>query len=295
MTSRGGEAPLWQVRGVALSLARPVVMGVVNLTPDSFSDGGRYRDVAHALDQAEAMVRAGAGIIDVGGESTRPGAETVSAGEEADRILPFMEEGARRLGVPLSVDTRKADVARQALDAGAAIVNDVSALAFDPAMATTVAGAGAGLVLMHMRGGPADMAARAAYEDVGAAVAAELAEAVERARSGGIPDDAVVLDPGLGFAKEADHNLALLADLGPLRALGFPLLVGPSRKRFIGAVTGAPPEGRLAGTLAACVLAYLEGARIFRVHDVEPAVQALAVAEAIAAGRRDPREEGSRP
>jgi dihydropteroate synthase len=179
------------------------------------------------------------------------------------------------------VDTRKASVARAALDEGAAVINDVSGLAFDPAMGEVVATAGAGAVLMHMRGVPATMGGLATYRDVSAEVAVELGAAVARARRSGISGDAVVLDPGLGFAKTPEQSLALLADLAPIHALGFPVLVGPSRKSFLGAVLGVPPERRVPGTVAACVIAYLGGARIFRVHDVEPVAQALAVARAI--------------
>ncbi len=277
---------MWRVREGDIPLGSPVVMGILNLTPDSFSDGGLHLDADRALDRAEAMVAEGAALIDVGGESTRPGADPVSADEELRRILPFLERAAGRLDAPLSVDTRKADVARAALAAGARIVNDVSGLAFDPGMAGTVAAAGAGVVLTHMRGTPADMTGRARYGNVAEEVAEELGAAVERARVAGIPDEAVVVDPGIGFAKSAEHSLTLLGDLGPIRALGFPVLVGPSRKSFLGALLDAPPEDRLAGTLAACVAAYLQGARIFRVHDVRPVCQALIVAEAIAATRR---------
>jgi dihydropteroate synthase len=268
-------------------------MGILNLTPDSFSDGGLHLDPDRALARAEAMVADGAGMIDVGGESTRPGAEPVPAEEELRRILPFLERAAGRLDVPLSIDTRKAEVARAALGAGARVVNDVSGLAFDARMAGTVSAAGAGVVLMHTRGTPADMAGRAHYGNVAEEVAEELGAAVRRARAGGIPDEAVVVDPGIGFAKSAEHSLALLGNLGPIRAMGFPILVGPSRKSFLGTLLDAPPDERLAGTLAACVTAYLEGARIFRVHDVRPVFQALFVAEAATATRR--REgEGAR-
>lgn len=260
----------------------PVVMGIVNLTPDSFSDGGLLRDVEEALDRARAMVAAGARMLDVGGESTRPGAREVPEREELARVLPFLERSVGEVGVPLSVDTRKAAVARAALEAGAAVVNDVSALAHDPRMASVVAETGAGAVLMHMRGDPATMEALTDYGDVRAEVAAELEAAVARAGAAGVDRRALVLDPGIGFAKTATQSLELLSDLGPLRALGFPILVGPSRKSFLGAVLGVPPLERAAGTAAACVVAYLGGARIFRVHDVEPVAQALAVAHAIA-------------
>jgi len=276
----------WTLRRGPLSLERPVVMGIVNLTPDSFSDGGRFGDVDEALDEAERMVEAGAGLIDVGGESTRPGADRVPADEELRRILPFIERSSERLSVPISVDTRKAVVAREALGAGAEIVNDVSGLAYDPAMGEVVAGAGAGVVLMHMRGDPATMKGLAEYHDVPGEVAAELAAAVERARAAGIDEDTIVLDPGIGFAKAAPHSFAVLAHLGALATLGFPLLVGPSRKSFLGRVIDGGPTERTVGTVAACVAAYFGGARIFRVHDVGPVTQALAVTEAIAwAGR----------
>lgn len=271
----------WRASGRSIPLDRPVVMGILNLTPDSFSDGGRIRDVDHALDLALTMAGDGASIIDVGGESTRPGAAPVSAEEELERILPFLRRAVSNLPVPVSVDTRSAKVARAALDAGAAIVNDVSALAHDPQMGEVVAREGAGVVLMHMRGDPATMGGLATYGMVPVEVAAELSSAVARAREAGIPDDAIVVDPGIGFAKDTEHSLALLGDLGPILALGFPVLVGPSRKRFLGSVLGVPPGKRVAGTTAACVVAYLGGACIFRVHDVRPVAQALEVAHAI--------------
>lgn len=228
---QGGAA--WQVRGGSIAVDRPAVMGIVNLTPDSFSDGGRFRDLEEAVDVAHAMVAEGAVVVDVGGESTRPGAQEVTVAEELARVLPFIERMAGRLGAPIAIDTRKAAVARAALDAGAAVVNDVSGLGFDPAMGDVVAEAGAGVVLMHMRGDPAGMAALARYARVGQEVADELRIAVALARTAGIRDDAVVLDPGLGFAKNAGHSLQLLADLSALRALGFPILVGPDRKSVV--------------------------------------------------------------
>lgn len=282
----------WKVRGGVIPADRPSVMGIINLTPDSFSDGGRFRSVDEAVDAAHAMVEAGAALVDVGGESTRPGAPAVPAAEELGRIVPFLERVAGRLGVPVSVDTRKAVVARAAVEMGAAVVNDVSGLRFDPSLAEVVAESGAGVVLMHARGDPSDMADFARYTRIGEEVAAELGVAVDHARRAGIADDAIVLDPGLGFAKNAGHSLALLSDLGPLRALGFPLLVGPSRKSFLNAVSEAPTGDRLPGTIAACVVAYFQGARFFRVHDVGPVVQALAVAEALErAGPFDGGEE----
>jgi dihydropteroate synthase len=267
-------------------------MGIVNLTPDSFSDGGSFAGVNQAIKAAAAMVNAGASLIDVGGESTRPGAESVSAAIELERVIPFVRRASEALSVPISIDTRKSTVARAALQAGASVVNDVSGLAHDPEMAALVADTGAGVVLMHMRGTPATMTSHARYEHVAADVAAELRKAVTRAKRAGVPDEAVVLDPGLGFAKDAGQSLELLSDLGPVRELGFPMLIGPSRKSFLGAVLHVPPEQRLPGTLAACVAAYLQGVRVFRVHDVEPVVQALDVAEAIMdAGRVDSGRE----
>lgn len=293
MTSghRAASTTSWRIASGSLPLEDPAVMGILNLTPDSFSDGGRVRDPEHALDLALAMAEDGAALIDVGGESTRPGATPVPVEEELRRVLPVLRRMAGKLPVPVSIDTRHASVARAALDAGAAVVNDVSALAHDPAMGGVVADGAAGVVLMHMRGDPTTMTALARYASVGRDVAAELSSAVERARKAGIPDESVVVDPGIGFAKNANHSLALLKDLGPLVALGFPVLVGPSRKRFLSAVLDVPPHERLAGTLAACVTAYLGGARIFRVHDVRPAVQALAVAHAVAQVRNGPHPE----
>lgn len=279
----GGQRP-WQIAGGrTLDTSRPLVMGVLNITPDSFSDGGELcGDPGIALNRAERMVEAGAALLDVGGESTRPGASRVSDAEEVDRILPVIEVLSGSLPVPISVDTCKAGVAREAIAAGAAIVNDVSGLRHDATLAAAVAEAGAGLVLMHMRGEPATMMELAFYQDLVAEVKAELMGSVATARSAGIADAAIVLDPGLGFAKTAEHNLVLLRRLGALGELCFPLLVGPSRKSFLGRILNVPPAERGVGTAAACIAAYLEGARLFRVHDVEPVVQGLLVAEAVA-------------
>jgi dihydropteroate synthase len=279
--------PLWRLAGGrTLDTSRPQVMGILNVTPDSFSDGGELTgDSGRAVTRAHAMVEAGAALLDVGGESTRPGAAPVSEREEIRRVLPVIEALVRDLPVPVSVDTRKAGVARAALAAGAALVNDVSALAHDPAMAETVAAADAGLVLMHMRGEPADMMERAVYQDVVREVTRELGQAVARARAAGVREDAVAVDPGIGFAKTAEHNLALLNRLAELTELGYPILVGPSRKSFLGRILDVPPAERVIGTVAACVAAYRGGARVFRVHDVAPVFQGLRVAEAIARER----------
>ena len=259
----------------------PFVMGVLNVTPDSFSDGGRFLDPAAAVERAFRLAEEGADLVDVGGESARPGAPAVTAEEERRRILPVLERlAARGFAVPLSVDTAKAEVARAALGAGASLVNDVTGLS-DPAMAAVVARAGVPVVLMHMRGTPADMQSRAVYRDVVAEVKAELGAALARAVAGGVPAERAILDPGIGFAKNAGHSLRLLSRLGDLAGLGRPLLVGPSRKSFIGHVTGAPVEERLPGTLAAVAAAVLGGAAFLRVHDVAAARQAARVAGAI--------------
>lgn len=268
----------------------PFVMGIVNATPDSFSDGGRFLAADDAVAQAERLVAEGADLVDVGGESTRPGAPEVPADEELRRVLPVIERlRGRGCAVPISIDTRRAEVARAALAAGADLVNDVSALA-DPGMAEAVAASGAACVLMHMRGTPADMAARAVYADVVGEVAHELAEALGRAVRQGVPEGRILLDPGIGFAKTAEQSLEVLASLQRLRRLGRPLVVGPSRKSFIGKVAGAEVGERLPGTLAAVAACVLAGVEFVRVHDVGPARQAALVAAAIRDTRsREPR------
>ncbi|HEX2080775.1 MAG TPA: dihydropteroate synthase [Longimicrobium sp.] len=257
-------------------------MGILNVTPDSFSDGGRFLDPARAVAQARRMAEEGADLVDIGGESTRPGAAPVSADEEAARVLPVLRAIRESLAVPVSVDTRRAAVAREALAAGAEVINDVSGLA-DAEMAGVVAPSGAGLVLMHMRGTPQTMQRLADYGDVVEEVAEELAECLARADAAGIARERVVLDPGIGFAKTAEQNLALIAGLARIQArLGRPVLLGPSRKSFIGALLGGiPADARDAGTVGACVAGLARGARLFRVHDVRAARQALDVADAI--------------
>ena len=260
----------------------PFVMGIVNATPDSFSDGGLFLDAGAAIAQALLLADEGADLVDVGGESTRPGAAPVPDDEELGRVVPVIAAlRARGFPLPISIDTRKAAVARAALDAGADLVNDVSGLA-DPSLARVVAEAGAPIVLMHSRGTPEDMQRRAVYGDVVQEVAAELEQALDRAAAAGIPRERTILDPGLGFAKTAEHNLVLLARLDELRALGRPILVGPSRKSFIGRIAGsAAPGDRLPGTLAAVTAAVVAGAELVRVHDVAAARQAALVAAAI--------------
>lgn len=259
----------------------PFLMGIVNATPDSFSDGGRFLDPGAARAHAWKLAADGADLVDVGGESTRPGSPPVDEAEQLRRVVPVIR-GLRAEGftLPISVDTTRPAVARAALEAGADLVNDVSALA-DPALAALVAAAGVPIVLMHTRGTPAEMASRAAYRDVVAEVRRELDALLARALDAGLPAERVILDPGIGFAKDTAQNLQLLAHLPELRSPGLPLLVGPSRKRFLGEVTGAPVEGRLPGTLAAVTACVLAGAEFVRVHDVAEARQAALVAAAI--------------
>ncbi|MEV0677328.1 dihydropteroate synthase [Actinosynnema sp. NPDC050436] len=268
-------------------------MGVVNVTPDSFSDGGRYLGRADAVEHGVAMFRRGADVVDVGGESTRPGAARVDPAVEAARIAPVIRELVAE-GVPVSVDTMRAEVAEAALEAGASIVNDVSGGLADPAMASVVASAGVPYVLMHWRGHSAGMDRLAVYDDVVRDVRDELCARVDAALAAGVAADRVVLDPGLGFAKNADHNWQLLQRLDELLALGFPVLVGASRKRFLGSLLGAlpgarpgdrPPDGREDATAAVSALAAFAGAWGVRVHDVDKSLDAVAVARAWRAGR----------
>lgn len=259
-------------------------MGVLNVTPDSFSDGGAYGDAEHAIAAGLAMAAAGADIVDVGGESTRPGAPPTLPAEEARRIVPVVRALAAA-GVRVSIDTRNAPTMQAALAAGAAIVNDVSALTHDPDAAAVVAAAGCPVVLMHMRGTPDTMNARAVYADVAAEVRDELAARIAAAERAGIAREAIAIDPGIGFAKLAPHSLEMLRRLPELTALGRPVLVGVSRKSFLGRIGGeTDPRRRLPGSLAAGLFAVGRGARILRVHDVAETVQALLVWSALEAG-----------
>lgn len=259
-------------------------MGIVNVTPDSFSDGGLALDPAAAVARAMRMVADGAAIIDIGGESTRPGAEEIPAAEEMRRVLPVIRELSGCSPVTISIDTQKAEVARAALEAGAHIVNDVSACTHDPAMADVVLGHDAGVVLMHMRGSPRTMQADPRYGDVVGEVHDYLAERLSALRDKGIRQDAMAVDPGIGFGKTIEHNLALLAGIPRLVALGVPVVIGLSRKSFLGHLTGRPVDGRLAGSLAGAVVSALRGAQVLRVHDVGETVDALKVAAALAGG-----------
>jgi len=281
-----GDVPReWRTARGTVALDRPVIAGILNVTPDSFSDGGRFLEPDAALRQAEALLEAGARMLDVGAESTRPGQGTPLEPEaEWRRLAPVLEAAASRFPeVPISVDTVRAVTARRALAAGAWAINDVSGLRHDPAIATACADAGAGLILMHSRGRLGALAdyRHARYGHVAADVVGELRGAVRAAQQHGVASDRLVLDPGLGFAKTPEHSLQVLRDLPMVTALGFPVMVGPSRKRFLGTVTGRDVGHRDPATAAACVTAYLGGAMLFRVHAVGPTRDALAVAHAV--------------
>jgi dihydropteroate synthase len=256
------------------------LMGVVNVTPDSFSDGGRFLAPQRAIAHARELVADGADLLDVGGESTRPGARAVSAEEELERVAPVLE-GLDGVGAPISIDTSKVTVAEAALDAGAEIVNDVTALRQEPALAGICARRGCRVILMHMQGTPRTMQENPTYDDVVDDVRAFLAERIEFAVGEGIAEKRIWVDPGIGFGKTVDHNLELLRRLEELRALGRPVVVGTSRKRFIGALTGREVDDRLGGTIASNVLALRAGADVLRVHDVAETRQAALVAESI--------------
>jgi dihydropteroate synthase len=256
------------------------LMGVVNVTPDSFSDGGLYLDPEAAIEHGQELVEQGADILDVGGESTRPGAEAVGPEEERARVEPVVSRLAAR-GHEVSIDTSKLAVATAALDAGARIVNDVTALRDDPEIGSLCAERNAGLILMHMQGSPRTMQAAPRYDDVVDDVKAFLAERLQVAIAAGVEEERIWLDPGIGFGKMLEHNLELLRRLGELRALGRPLVVGASRKSFIGKVDGSDVGARLGGTIASSVLAAAEGAEVLRVHDVAEVFQASKVASAI--------------
>lgn len=273
----------WQTSRFRIDLSRPQVMGIVNVTPDSFSDGGRHADTTRALAHCERLVEEGADILDIGGESTRPGAAPVPLEEELQRVLPVLE-GALALGVPVSIDTIKPEVMRRALDRGVDIVNDIHALCLPGAVEAVAAHPNCGVCLMHMRGDPATMQQRPAYDDVVAEVSAFLRERLQTVRAHGVDPERIVLDPGIGFGKSVEHNLELMRRQRELLALGQPLLLGWSRKSTLGALTGRPVEERLAASVAAALASVQLGARIVRVHDVAPTVDALKVWGAAALG-----------
>ena len=256
-------------------------MGILNVTPDSFSDGGLFLKTDDAIRRAEALVEEGAALIDVGGESSRPGSDPVPAEEEIRRVVPVIEHLSKRLPIPISIDTSKAGVARRAIAAGARIINDISALRFDPEMAPLAAETGVPVVLMHMQGTPKEMQARPVYADVVREITAFFESRIRFAEQAGIGRDRILLDPGIGFGKTTEHNLEILARLSEFRSLGRPVLIGPSRKSFIGRVLDLPAEERLEGTAAAVAVGILHGASILRVHDVRAMIRVTRMVEAI--------------
>ena len=275
--------------GFVCSGPAPLLMGILNVTPDSFSDGGRFLDPPNAIRHARRMVEEGADLLDVGGESSRPGAEPVGTRAQEDRVLPVIE-GIRDLGVPLSIDTTNARVAEAALDAGADWINDISSLTGDPEMAPLAAERGCPVVLMHMRGDPGTMQTDTGYDDVVREVLDYLLERVDVAASAGIGRDRVLIDPGIGFGKAPGHNLSLLRAVPAFVRTGFPVLVGASRKSFLGACFGQRPGERLEGSLAAALAAAAGGAQVVRVHDVDATRRALDVFAGIARGAGEDAE-----
>lgn len=263
--------------------AQTVIMGVVNVTPDSFSDGGLFYDTEKAVEQGLAMEEGQAGILDIGGESTRPGAEPVSAEDEADRVIPVIRALSEKSKALLSIDTFKAKVAAKAISNGAHIINDITAGEGDPEMFSVAAETKAGLVLMHMQGTPRTMQKNPHYDDVVAEVKEYLLKRAQAAREAGVARERIIIDPGIGFGKTLEHNLLLLRHMEELCSLGYPLLLGASRKTFIGQLTGRPPEERLWGTVGVHVLGAAMGAAIVRVHDPAPLAEALCVTDAVMA------------
>jgi dihydropteroate synthase len=248
---------------------KTVICGILNLTPDSFSDGGLYMDKRRAVDRARRMVDEGADMIDLGGESSRPGASSVSVDEERRRVMPVLKEITGKIGIPVSIDTCKSEIAREALGAGADIVNDITALGGDPDMVNVVAESGAGIVLMHMQGKPRTMQKNPQYEDVVSDISRFLGSAVEKAVSAGVSRDRIIVDPGIGFGKKTEHNLEIIRRLSEFRVLGQPILIGVSRKSVVGNVLNLPVDERLEGTAALVACAIWNGADIVRVHDVK--------------------------
>ena len=279
------NAVQWKCRDRMLDLGHPLVMGVLNVTPDSFSDGGRYRDRAAALAHARRMVEEGAAIIDVGGESTRPGSLAASPGEELDRVIPVIEALRRDSGIFISVDTSKPEVMREAVNAGADIINDVRALGEAGALAAA-ADSGAGICLMHMQGEPRTMQDAPHYENVVAEVSEFLAARMRACRDAGIAPARLSIDPGFGFGKRPADNLALLKNLASFEVLGVPIVVGLSRKSMLAKLTGRAVDDRLAGSVALAGIAVLHGARIVRAHDVAATVDAVRVAAAVLQGEK---------
>ena len=263
---------------------RTHIMGVLNVTPDSFSDGGIYFQKDKAVAHGLSMARDGADIIDVGGESTRPYSEKISAEEELDRVIPVIQALSKEVGIPISIDTCKADVARQALKAGASMVNDISALRFDPEMIPVAAEAGVPVILMHMQGTPTDMQTNPTYKDLIPEILDFLKSAMDRGVAGGIRKDMIIVDPGIGFGKTFDHNLQIIRELGALNALERPILFGASNKAFIGHILNKEPHERDTGSMAAVAAGVLNGAHIVRVHNVKKTIDTVKIIDAIKRG-----------
>jgi len=280
-----GPAKIWRHRTGEIVLDRTQVMGVLNVTPDSFSDGGRYFDPDAALRHGLDLVDMGADLVDIGGESTRPGSDPVSAGEEWRRVGPVIRGLAEKVQVPLSIDTMKPDVAAKAIDAGASIVNDVSGMR-DPSMARLVAKSRAGVVAMHMAGNPKTMQEHPTYADVVGEVRAFLTERIRVLEGAGVVSEAIALDPGVGFGKTLDHNLSLLRHLDEIVTLGHPVVIGVSRKSFIERLGGGEPGERLSGSIAAATLAVTKGAHVVRAHDVRETVRAMRVVDHVLRGEK---------
>lgn len=273
---------IWEGRGFSFDCSeRTLVMGILNVTPDSFSDGGDFFPREDALNRGLEMVVQGADIIDVGGESTRPGSEPVELQEELDRVCPVIERLADTTDVPISIDTYKAKVAKEACKAGASIINDISGLHFDKEMVTVASKMQAGLVLMHIKGTPKNMQTDPRYENLFSEIILYLKDAIDRADESGIPGTRIVLDPGIGFGKKLEHNLSLIGNLERFSILRRPLLIGLSRKSFIGMITGADTDDRLHGGIAAMTAGVVKGAHIVRVHDITETVQAIRVTDSI--------------
>ncbi len=285
IVSSGVDHLVLEGRRCSLQLDRPYIVGILNVTPDSFSDGGQFLALEKALEQGHRLAADGADLIDVGGESTRPGAPRVSTADELERVIPVIEALSRELALPLSVDTSKSEVAAAAVDAGADFVNDISGLTFDAQMADVVAARNAGLVIMHTRGRPDIMQHDTRYDDIVAEVKASLRKSIDKALAAGIAAEKIVIDPGIGFGKDVRGNLELLRRTADFVDLGKPIMLGTSRKSFIGHVLNlTEPKDRLAGSLSTIALGYVYGARLFRVHDVAASREAVLMAAAVCKG-----------
>ena len=280
-------SPRWVIEGKGLRLElgrRTLVIGILNVTPDSFSDGGSFLLPDRALAQAETMAEEGADLIDVGGESSRPGSDPVLVEEELRRVIPVIEQIAKHISLPISIDTYKAEVARQALSAGAQMINDISALRQDPEMAEVVSKEEAPVVLMHMKGTPRTMQQNPRYESVIDEIKRFFTERLRVAEQAGISRERIILDPGIGFGKTTAHNLEIIRSLSRMRSLDRPILIGPSRKSFIGNILNLPVQDRIEGTAVAVTAAVMAGASMVRVHDVKPMVRVVRLADSIRSG-----------